>query len=287
MPTRTWGPAPSGNWCSRSRTRASAPSPGRWWPVTRSRAWRPGCKPTNIFPRSSSAGWCRPGSASSGLSLGHSGRSAARPWTTTCPSRCGGRPGTGEQGCHRRRWLRPHFQQFISMGKVWAMWILIMEISLLCLGVRAIATGKFRLSTDRVVYGGAARVLGLIAMMPMPLAFCAGFAVGFVRGYQGQTLTDPSVRLTLTAIEAGAVIVCTALVYGMGWFAAGPPGRSAQFRAQQGDLMRSSLPAWMADKSVPADSLQGIVPLRTMALAGYGTPRPADVGPREPEERRL
>src|SRR5262245_11208492 len=152
-----------------------------------------------------------------------------------------------------------------------------MEIALLCIGISALVTGRFRLSANRVVYGGTARVLGLIALMPFPLAFCGGFCVGFQQGLQGKTSTDPESQPILIAFEVGSVVVCSVLVYTLGWFVASAPGQVGQSQAQQAGIIRSCIPPGQSEWLRQQESIQPTVQLRTAALAGYGTPRAVEV----------
>src|SRR5207253_2640866 len=76
--------------------------------------------------------------------------------------------------------------------------------------------------------GAPARLLGLLALMPVPLSVCAGaVTVVLMTPRPEKDLKDPSVRATVVALEAGVVVTCAALVYGLGWLVAGAGGLSA------------------------------------------------------------
>lgn len=94
--------------------------------------------------------------------------------------------------------------------------ILAAEIALLFLGIYAFVTGRFTLTRRRVVYGGSARVLGVLAAAPMGLALALVFF--FVRDSANE-----SMRSTIAIVEAGSILACTALIYIIGWPIAGPP----------------------------------------------------------------
>lgn len=96
------------------------------------------------------------------------------------------------------------------------------EIGLLVFGVIALATGKLTLSKTRVVRGWAARLLGVIALLPLPLSFMIGITYGVVLAAQGRDVTADSVRWTMTGIEAGVLVLCAAAIYAIGWRLAGP-----------------------------------------------------------------
>ena len=52
------------------------------------------------------------------------------------------------------------------------------EIGLLIYGIYSLATGKYSLSKGKVLTGGKARLLGVLCMLPLPLAFIAGVLLG-------------------------------------------------------------------------------------------------------------
>ncbi len=98
--------------------------------------------------------------------------------------------------------------------------ILGMEIALLVLGILALATGKLTLTRTRVVRGWPARLLGLLAILPLPLCFLVGFILGFITVARGQPFDVQAQRLTLSLIEAGITLLCLVALYGIGWFLA-------------------------------------------------------------------
>ena|SRR5947209_5192294 len=127
--------------------------------------------------------------------------------------------------------------------------ILGMEIVLLLVGIGALLTGRLPLSPYHVVRGAPARLLGLLALMPVPLSVCAGaVTVVLMTPRPEKDLKDPSVRATVVALEAGVVVTCAALVYGLGWLVAGAGGLSATRPDPQADAIRSCLPTPSAAK---------------------------------------
>ena len=52
------------------------------------------------------------------------------------------------------------------------------EIGLLIYGIYSLATGKYSLSKGKVLTGGKARLLGVLCMLPLPLAFITGVLLG-------------------------------------------------------------------------------------------------------------
>lgn len=160
--------------------------------------------------------------------------------------------------------------------------ILGMEVGMLVMGLYALVTGRMPLSNERVVRGAAARWLGLVSLLPVPLAFCGGLVAAVVMVSRGQDLMDESVKWLFVAIEAGTVLLCAIFVGTVGAAVARKPGRSPRPRRQDDEAYRRCFAAAAAAGAVPGDAVQGTVPLRTMALAGYHTPPlPAEPPPEE------
>ena len=60
--------------------------------------------------------------------------------------------------------------------------ILGIEIALIVVGILALARGRMTLSKTKVVVGAPARLLGLLALTPLPLAFMIGFVYAISKG---------------------------------------------------------------------------------------------------------
>jgi len=56
--------------------------------------------------------------------------------------------------------------------------VLGVEIALLVIGIIALVRGKLSLSKRKVIVGSRARILGAIAVLPLPVAFMTGWASG-------------------------------------------------------------------------------------------------------------
>jgi NPCBM/NEW2 domain len=154
--------------------------------------------------------------------------------------------------------------------------ILGMEIAMLAVGLYALVAGKMTLTRNRVVYGAGARFLGLIALMPFPLAFSVGFVLGAYEAVNHRSLIDSSAKWTLIAIEGGIVVFCALLVYVLGMLMTSSPRRPARYREAPRDNFSSCLPSRPDGQAAPVDSFQGAVPLSTMAYVRLQTPRRAD-----------
>jgi hypothetical protein len=87
--------------------------------------------------------------------------------------------------------------------------ILGMEIGLAIFGLIAMVKGKMTVSKNKVVVGAPARLLGLLALTPLPAALL--FVLLYVASQGGQINDDD--KWTVTGIEAGTVILIAILVF--------------------------------------------------------------------------
>jgi Na+-transporting methylmalonyl-CoA/oxaloacetate decarboxylase gamma subunit len=159
-----------------------------------------------------------------------------------------------------------------------------MEIALAVMGLLALVTGKMRLSKNRVVVGPLARFLGFIALMPAPLAV---FAIAAFCASTGQNPNAPSLKWTLIAIEAGAIGVCALAMYGLGALVGRPRQLPQRYPVQEQDPFASCMPNRSGERLLPADSIQGSVPLQTMAPVRCQKPRQTDEIARPEEPKRM
>src|SRR2546422_7657003 len=56
--------------------------------------------------------------------------------------------------------------------------LLVAEIAALAMGIVGVSTGKITLSRKRVITGPAARWIGVMLILPLPVALVAGLVVG-------------------------------------------------------------------------------------------------------------
>ena len=85
--------------------------------------------------------------------------------------------------------------------------VLVLEIALLIAGIAALVTGKLNISRTLRLRGAATRVAGVVLILPLPVAFAAGFAVGLLRAVQGKGIND-SFRLVIGLAELGIILAC-------------------------------------------------------------------------------
>jgi hypothetical protein len=98
------------------------------------------------------------------------------------------------------------------------------ELGMIVLGIVTLATGRLTFSKKRVVNGPLARRLSIVLFLPIPFAYVAhGFLhASFVT--RGKPVGNSSTFYwTMVAIEAAIVILCMAIVYGIGWTRATDP----------------------------------------------------------------
>jgi Protein of unknown function (DUF1566) len=86
--------------------------------------------------------------------------------------------------------------------------ILGLEIGMLIAGLIGLFSGKLSLSKKLVVKGAAARVAGLVLLLPLPLAFGMGFYIGMEEASKGRRFDAKEWQGTLTLIEGGLVLGC-------------------------------------------------------------------------------
>lgn len=96
------------------------------------------------------------------------------------------------------------------------------EIGLIVMGIIALVKGKLTLSKTRVVYGTPARMLAIIAFLPIPLSIVGGLAIGVFYASQGKPVTPESLRVPAILMELGVLVVCIVAMYAIGWSLAGP-----------------------------------------------------------------
>ena len=97
------------------------------------------------------------------------------------------------------------------------------EIGMLIFGLMALIRGKLTLSKKSIVYGPMARVLGIVAMLPLPLSFAIGLLIGIALAAQGKRFEVEQWRGTFAIIEIGLIVACLVAVYAIGWSFAQPP----------------------------------------------------------------
>jgi hypothetical protein len=103
----------------------------------------------------------------------------------------------------------------------------ILQIGLLIFGIIMMITGKMKVSAGRVVEGTPARLIGFLALLPLPLCFAVGLIYGV---YVGLNNPNPNnfnfggaETWALTGIEAAITLGDLALVLIIGFVLGKPP----------------------------------------------------------------
>jgi hypothetical protein len=84
------------------------------------------------------------------------------------------------------------------------------------LGIAALITGKITLSKNKVVLGTPARLLGLLALTPLPIVLVIGVAYAVASGPADPEKFQKDNQLVFAAIEIGTLVVVGAVVFGIG-----------------------------------------------------------------------
>jgi hypothetical protein len=104
----------------------------------------------------------------------------------------------------------------------------IAEIAMLVFGIIFLVRGKINLSRDKVVEGAMARLIGVILILPLPLAFLVGVMIGISKGMEaakrgGQVQLDPDTQMAIAITELAIIFGCLILALILMFATARPP----------------------------------------------------------------
>jgi hypothetical protein len=130
--------------------------------------------------------------------------------------------------------------------------ILGIEIALIVVGLIGLITGKLPLDKSHAVRGWPARLLGLVALTPIPLSTVAIMAYMAVNA----PATDPAAlnrfvadnQLTMIGIEAGIAIGTALVIFGVG-----------RLFARPNEEVETVRPVRWEDRAKPADDVDDAV----------------------------
>lgn len=97
-----------------------------------------------------------------------------------------------------------------------------LQIAMAIVGIIVLCTGKLKLSANKVVVGTPARLLGLMLLAPLPVAFTIGICVGLYVGSTGGSLDD--VQIPMLLVDVGLVVLTAIAVFAIASAIAKPPG---------------------------------------------------------------
>lgn len=110
-----------------------------------------------------------------------------------------------------------------------------LQIGLAIFGLIALIRGKMTISKTKVVVGAPARLIGLLALVPIPLTLGVGMLIGIAKVAEGgnpEKIAEDN-RGLLMGVEIGIVIVIAILVFGLG-AALGVSPKEAERRERAG-----------------------------------------------------
>jgi hypothetical protein len=113
--------------------------------------------------------------------------------------------------------------------------LLILEIAMLIAGIVALVKGEFNLTRNKVVRGAVARVIGVLLLAPLPIAFAIVFAVAARHTVQGRDPNDTGLRLTYALIEIGVIALFGVTAIVVAAFNAEAPKRKKRKRRDEED----------------------------------------------------
>jgi hypothetical protein len=85
---------------------------------------------------------------------------------------------------------------------------MICGIILLVFGILTLAQGKFLLTRGRVVKGGPAYAIGVLLLLPLPLSFLAGLALGAILAARGEPVNTRQIENIAAFIGIGILVLC-------------------------------------------------------------------------------
>jgi hypothetical protein len=115
--------------------------------------------------------------------------------------------------------------------------LLAVEIGLFVFGIVGLATGRMKFSSNKVVTGAPARLLGALAVSTLPLVFSIGFVIGFIEGFQNpngdaRDLIEKH-RTKILILEAGVVFAICVVLFSIGFWIGEPPEESRSRRKRR------------------------------------------------------
>jgi hypothetical protein len=130
-----------------------------------------------------------------------------------------------------------------------------LEIVLLIAGIVLLVRGRFQLSRRRFVEGLAARLTGVLLILPLPLAFVVGFIIGLAGATSDTRFHEKNFALTLSLVELGLVLLCCVLAMAMALLLSQPnelDDEDAHWKRRRRDLERRR---WRdLDEAIPVQS---------------------------------
>jgi MFS superfamily sulfate permease-like transporter len=112
--------------------------------------------------------------------------------------------------------------------------VLILELLLFICGIVLIAAGKIPISKTKAVEGVVARLLGLLAMLPLVLMIGIGFVYGVIMARRGADPKPVQDKMVVIAVfELGFTLIVVGLIVGIAVMAAKETGDGRRRRKRR------------------------------------------------------
>jgi hypothetical protein len=113
--------------------------------------------------------------------------------------------------------------------------MLCVELAMLILGLYALIAGKVSITSSLVVEGIPARIVGLLMIAPLPIAFCVGIIVGFFRAMDNRPVDHFGFSGPIFLIELGILVFFLAAAIIVASIYRVPAGSRRRFRDEDDD----------------------------------------------------
>jgi hypothetical protein len=113
--------------------------------------------------------------------------------------------------------------------------LLLLELGLTIFGIVALIRGKMTLTKKRVVEGTPARLLGILALIPLPLTIIFVLLFGVNKFLQGGTEIDQKEGVLLMGMELFLFLGGFVLVYSIGFAVATDPSKRKKRKRRADD----------------------------------------------------
>lgn len=180
------------------------------------------------------------------------------------------------------------------------MGLLFLEIGMLIGGFVVLVKGRFTLGKNRVVTGVAARLAGLVMILPLPLAFLVLLLIAVHAGQSGQPVNYQEMQGSLSLLELAITVICFLMAVLIGLIYGQPPaeeavppgdraeGENAPERTEAAEIIEceeilDAIPAEPEESvlSEPPSPKATVARSRPVAVAARSIERPRTVGRRK------
>jgi hypothetical protein len=126
------------------------------------------------------------------------------------------------------------------------------EIVMLIFGIIALVRGRFLLTRAKEVRGLPARLIGVVLLLPWPVALLAGMVLGAIFLAQGKPIDSKDFQLAAQLLGVAIVVLCLLSAIGIAIATAKPIRKHPSKEEQELDLPRRYRDHFQADEEEPA-----------------------------------